>query len=76
MLQLVPTVADTAPSSACLLLLNPRPHTLEFVLPAPPAGSQWLQRLDTDSGNTTQMPLGARLWLPGQSRLLASAAPL
>lgn len=75
-LQLSSGALDPQPSASCLLLLNPRPHTLEFVLPAPPAGSQWLHRLDTDSGNTTQLPLGSRLWLPGQSLLLASAAPL
>lgn len=75
-LQLSSGALDPQPSAACLLLLNPRPHTLEFVLPAPPAGGPWLQRLETDSGNTIPHALGARLWLPGQSLLLASATAL
>ncbi|HCX80481.1 MAG: glycogen debranching enzyme GlgX [Curvibacter sp. RIFCSPHIGHO2_12_FULL_63_18] len=76
MLQLSSGAQAAQPAPGCLLLLNPRPHTLEFVLPAPPPGTQWLQRLETDGGNIHPQTLTMRLWMPGQSLLLASIAPL
>lgn len=68
--------ADAPGATACLLLCNPMAQTQEFVPPPAPAGTAWQLRLDTDTGNSSDEPLPARVWLPAQSLMLASAASL
>jgi hypothetical protein len=59
-----------------VLLCNPTAQTQEFVPPPAPAGATWQLRLETDTGSSPDQPLPARLWLPAQSLMLASAASL
>ena len=76
MLQLSLASADSLGSAACVLLCNPTAQTQEFVPPPAPAGATWQLRLETDTGSSPDQPLPARLWLPAQSLMLASAASL
>lgn len=76
MLQLHAAAADPQAAPACLLLCNPTAQTLEFVPPPVAAGMAWQLRLDTDTGNTPEQHLPARVCLPAQSLMLASAVSL